>query len=131
MNYHYEGLVRDSKVLYIKGHNQKDYGFSFNMTNSLGGWRVDIIPLNNIDIPSIHLLVHFATEEDPRDMVLKTTRLGNETREQTFELPKVRNETEPVKNETHYETIGYYNTNIGTGTEEDYRYAAVQILREN
>ena len=87
MNYHYEGLVRDSKVLYIKGHNQKDYGFSFNMTNSLGGWRVDIIPLNNVDIPSIHLLVHFATEEDPRDMVLKTTRLGNETREQTFELP--------------------------------------------
>ena len=81
MNYHYEGLVRDSSVLYIKGRDQKEYGFSFNMTNSLGGWRVDIIPLNNVDLPSIHLLVHFATEEGAPDKLLKTTRLGNETRE--------------------------------------------------
>ena len=51
------------------------------MTNSLGGWRVDILPLNNVEIPSIHLLVHFSTEPDIPDKILKVTRLGNETRE--------------------------------------------------
>ena len=106
------------------------------MTNTLEGWRVDIIPLENENIPSIHILVQYPKNDTEGIIVERTTRHHKESRVTLSYLPNngnsTNNSTEPPKNETEeFETIGYYSTNVGYGNDEYARVASIQILREN
>ena len=133
-----QGYVRDSKVLKFTTVEEHEHSFSFNMTNTLEGWRVDIMPLENEDIPSIHVLVQYPKNDTEMIITERTTRLYNESRVTYSYLPINGNwtngptEPDPSKNDTEeFETIGYYSTNVGYGDDEYDRVASIQILREN